>query len=161
MSSRDYDYDDAPRRSHRHRERRDDREPRYVETQETYVRGPAGAVPLAPEPPYTSRTTDLVRRPVREDSDLSIEEVRRDFPPPGAGGYLSQRERYGPPTRARSAERSVYGDYLGDERRSRKGTSNLIEKEIEPRRRSLSRNQKIIAAVGGAALAVGGKELWD
>jgi hypothetical protein len=35
------------------------------------------------------------------------------------------------------------------------------EIDVEPRRRSLSRNQKILAAVGGAALAVGGKELWD
>lgn len=171
MSTRDpYEYDDPPRRSHRHRDRRDDREPRYVETQETYVRAPAGAAPpLAPEPPYTSRTTDLVRRPQREDSDLSVEEVRRDFPPPGAGGYVSQRsmvrdDRYGPPVRSRSADRSSYGGYLGDprdDRRSRKG-STYVEKEVEPRRRrSLSRNQKIIAAVGGAALAVGGKELWD
>ena len=98
---------------------------------------------------------------------MSIEEVRRDFPPPGA--YASQRsmvrdDRYGPPARARSADRSSYGEYLGDprdDRRSRKAASTYVEKEIEPRRRSLSRNQKIIAAVGGAALAVGGKELWD
>jgi hypothetical protein len=163
MSSRDYDYDDAPRRSHRHRERRDDREPRYVETQETYVRAPAGQAPLVPEPPYTSRTTDLVRRPVREDSDLSVEEVRRDFPPPG-GAYVNRRsmardDRYGP-VRSRSAERSAYGDYDSRDARSRK-SETYLKTEVEPRRRSLSRNQKIIAAVGGAALAVGGKELWD
>ncbi|KAE8443086.1 hypothetical protein EG329_002409 [Mollisiaceae sp. DMI_Dod_QoI] len=166
--------DDRRRRSHRDRDRRDDREPRYVETQETYVRSPAAA---APDPPYIPRTTEIVRRPVREDSDLSIEEVRRDFPPPGAGAYVQQRgmvrdDRYGPPVRSRSAERgSQYGGYLRDprhsdrdlnDRRSRKGSTYAEQEVIEkPRRRSLSRNQKIIAAVGGAALAVGGKELWD
>lgn len=173
MSTIDPYDDDRRHRSHRHRDRRDDpREPRYVETQETYVRAPA---PVAPEPPYATRTTDMIRRPVREDSDLSIEEVRRDFPPPGAGAYVQQRslvrdDRYGPPVRSRSAERGPqYGAYLGDprhsaqeldDRRSRKSTT-YAEQEIKPRRRSLSRNQKIIAAVGGAALAVGGKELWD
>ena len=157
-----YEYDEPRRhRSSRHRDRRDDREPRYVETQETYVRAP-----LAPDPPYAARTTELIRRPDRQDSDLSIEEVRRDFPPPSAGAYVSSRsmvrdDRYGPPVRSRSAER--YGGYLGDprdERRSRKATT-YEEKVVEPRRRSLSRNQKIIAGVAGAALAVGGKELFD
>jgi hypothetical protein len=167
-----YDQGDDRRHRHRsHRDRRDDREPRYVETQETYVRSPVAA---GPEPPYAVRTTDMIRRPAREDSDLSIEEVRRDFPPP-AGAYVQQRalvreDRYGPPVRARSAERgSQYGAYLGDprrsdrdldDRRSRK-SATYAEQEVQPRRRSLSRNQKIIAAVGGAALAVGGKELWD
>ena len=166
MSAADpYEYDDPRRhRSSRHRDRRDDREPRYVETQETYFRAPAGA-PLAPDPPYAvARTNELVRRADRQDSDLSIEEVRRDFPPPGAGAYLQQRsmvrdDRYGPPTRSRSAERGAYLDPR-DERRSRK-SSIIEEKVVEPRRRSLSRNQKIIAGVAGAALAVGGKELFD
>jgi len=165
-------YDDRPRRSHRDRDRRDDREPRYVETQETYVRSPVAATP---DPPYIPRTTEIIRRPVREDSDLSIEEVRRDFPPPGAGAYVQQRtivrdDRYGP-GRSRSAERGSqygymrdarYSDRDLDDRRSRKGALYAEQEIIEkPRRRSLSRNQKIIAAVGGAALAVGGKELWD
>ena len=159
-----YEYDEPRRhRSSRHRDRRDDREPRYVETQETYVRAPAGA-PLAPDPPYAStRTTELIRRPDRQDSDLSIEEVRRDFPPPGAGAYVQRSmvrdDRYGPPIRSRSAERGAYLDPR-DERRSRKATT-YEEKTVEPRRRSLSRNQKIIAGVAGAALAVGGKELFD
>jgi hypothetical protein len=164
-----YDYDEPRRyRSSRHRDRRDDRDPRYVETQETYIRAPAGVqAPMAPDPPYAARTTELIRRPDRQDSDLSIEEVRRDFPPPGAGTYVQQRslvrdDRYGPPVRSRSAERN-YGAYLGDprdERRSRR-ESTYEEKTVEPRRRSLSRNQKIIAGVAGAALAVGGKELFD
>ena len=155
-----YDYDpvdDRRSRSYRHRDRRDDREPRYVETQETYVRSP---VPLAPEAPYVARTTELVRR---QDSDQSVEEVRRQFPPPGY-------DRYGPPApRARSVERGAqYGAYLGDPRRShndldrsRKSTTYAEQEVVKPRRRSLSRNQKIIAGVGGAALAVVGKEVWD
>ena len=97
---------------------------------------------------------------------MSIEEVRREFPPPGAGAYAQQRsmvrdDRYGPPVRSRSAERG-YGAYLGDprdERRSRKST--VVEEKTVERRRSLSRNQKIMAGVAGAALAVGGKELFD
>ncbi|KAH6678414.1 hypothetical protein B0J14DRAFT_473464 [Halenospora varia] len=173
MSTVDYDrVDDRRHRSSRHRgDPRDDRDPRYVqETQETYVRSPA---PVVPEPPYASRHTEIVRRPVREDSDLSIEEVRREFPPPGAGGgYVQQRtmvrdDRYGG-VRSRSAERGYYRDYDNprrsyndlDERRSRK-TAAYAEEEIKPRRRSLSRNQKIIAGAGGAALALVGKELWD
>lgn len=167
---------DRSERSYRHRDRRDE-QPRYVETQETYVRSPV----TAPDPPYAVRgvTTDVIRRPVREDSDLSVEEVRRDFPPPGAGAYVQQRtmirdDRYGPPaSRTRSAERgSQYGAaYRDDPRRSfndlddhhGRKSATYVEQEIkkEPRRRSLSRNEKIIAAVGGAALAVGGKELWD
>ncbi|KAK0104773.1 hypothetical protein ONS95_005043 [Cadophora gregata] len=164
-----YDRIDDRRRSHRHRDSRDEREPRYVETQETYVRSPVSA----PDPPYAVRTTDVVRRPTREDSDMSVEEVRRDFPPPGAGTYTQRTmvrdDRYGPPVRSRSAERgSHYGGAYLDPRRShneldrRDTRGTYVEQEvIKPRRRSLSRNQKIIAAVGGAALAVGGKELWD
>ncbi|KAI9734178.1 MAG: hypothetical protein M1818_006615 [Claussenomyces sp. TS43310] len=164
--------DGAPRRhkSHRHRRDRDDydADPRYVETQETYVRGS----PAPFDPPYNSRTTELVRRPVREDSDLSIEEVRRDFPPPAAAPLayrdMYRDDRYGPP-RARSADRgSQYGAYLGDPRRSdqglddRRSRKKYVKEEIEePRRRSLSRNQKIIAAVAGGVLAAGGKELFD
>ncbi|KAG9232178.1 hypothetical protein BJ875DRAFT_93530 [Amylocarpus encephaloides] len=165
MSSIDYD---EPRRHRSHRYRddpRDGREPRYVETQETYVRGPTAA---APEPPYLSRQTELVRRPVREDSDLSIEEVRREFPPPSAGAYaqrsMARDDRYGPPMRSRSAERG-YGDPRRsyndlDERKSRKSML-YPDQETKPRRRSLSRNEKILAGVGGAIIAAGAKELYD
>jgi hypothetical protein len=163
---------DRSERSHRHRDRRDE-QPRFVETQETYVRAP-----LVPESPYSVRgaTTDVIRRPVREDSDLSVEEVRREFPPPGAGVYqqrtMIRDDRYGPPIRSRSAERDMhYGAYGGDPRRSYNDLDDrhsrksglYVEQEIkkEGRRRSLSRNEKIITAVAGAALAVGGKELWD
>ena len=175
MSTYDsYETVEVPRKSkshrhHHHRDRERDRdydpEPRYVETRETYVRGPA---PLSPDVQYASRETDLIRRPVREDSDLSIEEVRRDFPPPAGAAYVQSRsivrdDRYGPPVRSRSADRgAIYGQYLGDPREDRHGRRRVVREEIvEPRRRSLSRNQKIIASVGGAALAVGAKELWD
>jgi len=110
----------------------------------------------------------MVRRPVREDSDMSIEEIRRDFPPPGAAAYqrgFGRDDRYG---RARSAERGYgyerdnprrsYNDL--DDRRSRKSMT-YAEQEIKPRRRSLSRNQKILAGVGGAILAAGAKEIYD
>ncbi len=176
MSTYDsYETVEAPRRHkhrhHHHRDRDDDRdrdldpEPRYVETRETYVRGPA---PLVPDSPYSSRATDLIRRPARDESDLSVEEVRRDFPPPGAGAYVGSRsvirdDRYGPPVRSRSAERDRgYGQYLGDPREEPRSRKRVVKEEVvEPRHRSLSRNQKILAGVAGAALAVGGKELWD
>lgn len=164
MSSADYDrYDDRRHRSHRHR---DDREPsRYVETKETYIRSPVA--PAVPEAPYTTRATELIRRPAREDSDLSIEEVRREFPPPISAGYVAPRyDRYGSSYRSHSAERDYdrrprrsHNDF--DDRRGRNTAVYADEKANKPRRRSLSRNQKVIAGVAGAALGVGSKELWD
>jgi hypothetical protein len=176
MTSYEYEYEtvDAPRRHRSHRHRRDDRydddrEPRYVETQETYVRTAPAKSPIVPDAPIrereVTRTTELVRRPHREDSDLSIEEVRREFPPP-AGAY-ARDARYGTSVRrSRSVGRgdAQYGAYLDDPRHSHQELdrrSEYYEDTKVERRRSLSRNQKILAAVGGAALAVGGKELWD
>lgn len=162
MSTYDSYEAEAPRRhrSHRHHHHRDERDdPRY-ETTETYVRGPAIV-----DPPYVSSRQDLTLRG-REDSDLSIEEVPRAFPPPGGDRMVVRDDRYGPPARSRSVDRnSQYGQYLGDTRRSERDDDRRLTVEKEKkgvrRRRSLSRNQKIMAAVGGAALAVGGKELWD
>ncbi|KAF7895141.1 hypothetical protein EAF00_006955 [Botryotinia globosa] len=189
MTSYDYEYDtvEEPRRHHSHRHRKHDREPRYadepryVETQETYVRSAAPTVTHAPDAPIRERereviqTRDLIRQPRREDSDLSIEEVRRDFPPPAGGAYVDQRttvreSRYGAPARrSRSVGRDGrYGEYLddsrGDPRRSFQDLdrrSDYYEDTKVEHKRSLSRNEKIVAAVGGAALAVGAKELWD
>lgn len=159
MSTYDSYETEAPRRhrSHRHHHRDERDDPRYVETTDAYVRGPAIV-----DPPYVSSRQDLTLRG-REDSDLSIEEVPRAFPPPGADRMV---DRYGSSTRSRSVDRnSQYGTYLGDTRRSERDDDRLLTVEKEKkgvrRRRSLSRNQKIMAAVGGAALAVGGKELWD
>lgn len=162
MSTYDSYEAEAPRRhrSHRHHHHRDERDdPRY-ETTDTYVRGP-GIV----DPPYVSSRQDLTLRG-REDSDLSVEEVPRAFPPPGADRMVLRDDRYGPPARSRSVDRHPqYGQYLGDTRRSERDNDSRLTVEKEKkgvrRRRSLSRNQKIMAAVGGAALAVGGKELWD
>lgn len=142
-------------RDERRDERRDDRDPRYVETRETFLRV------------HPSR--DLVPRS-REDSDLSVEEIRRDFPPPGY--------RQGDVQRARSADPRYMDDY--DDRRShyskdrydrdrerdfdrrdKKGTSIYYEEEERKKRRMLTKQEKIIAALVGGALVVGGKELYD
>ncbi|KAK8088602.1 hypothetical protein PG997_003563 [Apiospora hydei] len=154
-----YDPYDPPSRGHsrryyqeeRREERRDGREPRYVDTQETYLR-------VNP-----SSRTDLVPR-AREDSDLSIEEVRRDFPPPGYSGSRDVR-------RARSAEPGYYDDYYdprydgrsarGGHRGARKPGSVYYEEEERTRKRVLNKQEKIIAAVVGGVLAAGAKEVWD
>ncbi|KAI0828405.1 hypothetical protein F5Y06DRAFT_225002 [Hypoxylon sp. FL0890] len=143
-----YDYDAPPReysRRHYHDDRRERANPRYTETQETYYR-------VNP----TTRTA-LVPR-AREDSDqLSVEEVHRDFPPPG----YSRDVR-----RTRSAEPG-YDDYYYDSRRSygdrrlKKPGSVYYEEEERTRKRVLSKQEKIIAAVAGGLLAAGAKEIWD
>lgn len=132
-----YDYDAPPRRSYRE-ETRLRPDPRY-EPQDAYYR------------PKPSRH-ELVPRP-REDSDLSIEEVRRDFPPPG---YRDVR-------RARSAEPG-YDDYYGpgrDVRTRGKPGSVYYEEEERTRKRVLTKQQKIMAAVVGGVIAAGAKEAWD
>ncbi|EKG19235.1 hypothetical protein MPH_03495 [Macrophomina phaseolina MS6] len=87
-----YGYDDGPRRDSR---RTRTREPEYVE--ETYIQRGNG-------PPQR----DLVYRPARDDS---IEDIPRDFPPPGAEYRKTKvRENYGPPRRARSVGRRDYYD---------------------------------------------------
>ncbi|KAI1375554.1 hypothetical protein F4677DRAFT_421644 [Hypoxylon crocopeplum] len=148
-----YDPYDPPPRDYSRRYHHDDRRertqptPRYTETQETYYRLPANRTALVPRP--------------REDSDqLSVEEVHRDFPPPG----YSRDVR-----RARSAEPG-YDDYYHDSRRDvasrdhrsrKKPGSVYYEEEERARKRVLSKQEKIIAAVAGGLLAAGAKELWD
>ncbi|KAH8675307.1 hypothetical protein BX600DRAFT_431894 [Xylariales sp. PMI_506] len=148
MSS--YDYDAPPReysRRYYREERRESREPRYAEAEDHYLRvNPSSRHELIPRP--------------REDSDLSIEEIRRDFPPPG---YSSRDVR-----RARSAEPGAYDDYyesrsMRDEPRSRKKTGSVYyeEEEARTRKRVLTKQEKIVAAVVGGVLAAGAKEVWD
>ncbi|KAK4158190.1 hypothetical protein C8A00DRAFT_11059 [Chaetomidium leptoderma] len=151
-----YDPYDAPPRERTHtkryyrEERRDDRDPRYFETRESL---------------HVQPSRDLVPR-AREDSDLSVEEIRRDFPPPG---YSSRDLR-----RARSAEpgyhdeyddrRSHYSrdrDYDDYDRKARKKTDVAYYEEEQKKARMLSKQEQIIAAVTGAALAIGGKEVYD
>jgi len=158
MSS--YDPYDGPTRErstkrYYREERRED--PRFVDPRDNYL----------------GVSHDLVPR-AREDSDLSVEEIRRDFPPPG---YSSRDVR-----RARSAEPGYYDDYDDrrggygrererdydrdydrdwDRRSSRKSGSAYYEEEEHKKARMLSKQEQIIAAVTGAALAIGGKELYD
>ncbi|KAI1325270.1 hypothetical protein F5Y16DRAFT_378395 [Xylariaceae sp. FL0255] len=155
MSSYDYDPYDAPPRERRHhqsrhyyaedRRERDRGDPRYTETTHETV------YKVTP----TSRNA-LVPR-AREDSDLSIEEVRRDFPPPGHRGDIA---------RARSAEPKYYDDYDRGYARdrappSRKAGSVYYEEEERTRKRVMSKQEKILAAVAGGILAAGAKEVWD
>ncbi|KAK3900728.1 hypothetical protein C8A05DRAFT_16989 [Staphylotrichum tortipilum] len=147
-----YDPYDAPSRkrtSERYyrEERRDD--PRYYESRETL---------------HVQPSRDLVPR-YREDSDLSVEEIRRDFPPPG---YSSRDVG-----RARSAEPGYYDDRRSQrdrdhddydyDRKSRSKKSELAyyDEEHKKKARMISKQEQIIAAVTGAALAIGGKELYD
>ncbi|RYC62508.1 hypothetical protein CHU98_g3692 [Xylaria longipes] len=156
MSSYD-PYDVPPREQHHHHHSRryyDDRrereraEPRFVETQDTYYRANPNRTALVPRE--------------REDSDLSIEEVRRDFPPPGYARDIR---------RARSAEPG-YDEYYNDPRRAydkydkapnrgRKPGSVYYEEEERTRKRVLSKQEKILAAVAGGLIAAGAKEVWD
>ncbi|RYP66967.1 hypothetical protein DL769_005883 [Monosporascus sp. CRB-8-3] len=136
------------------RDRRERPEPRYADVQDPHYR-----VNL-------SSRTELVPR-AREDSDLSVEEIRRDFPPPGSSRDIR---------RARSAEPG-YDDYYYDQRRQydtvrdrdrdrayrphKKPGSVYYEEEERARKRVLSKQDKIIAAVVGGVVAAGAKELWD
>ncbi|OAA53751.1 hypothetical protein SPI_09196 [Niveomyces insectorum RCEF 264] len=147
MSSYD-PYDDgrseyAPARSHD--DRRHQRDLRYAEPRDSYAK-----------PQVVSR--DLVPRG-REDSDLSIEEIHRDFPPPT---YTRDPYRgYDGDRRSRSArDRGFDRDYDRHAGKASRAGSVYYEEERK-RRRVLSNQEKILAAVVGGALAVGGKELYD
>ncbi|KAF2496316.1 hypothetical protein BU16DRAFT_526815 [Lophium mytilinum] len=154
----EYSYDDRPRRGGSRRTR--EREPEYV-SETTYIeRGGKGAP-----------VRDLVYRG-REDS---IEDIPRDFPPPG-GEYRQSRYRetdYAP--RARSAGRRSYDDRSdygyapssrgGGRRRSsydRDGYySDDYEKPRRDRRKSVVDNIKDTAeglGLGGVIAAVTGKK---
>ncbi|TFB06411.1 hypothetical protein CCMA1212_002297 [Trichoderma ghanense] len=115
---------------------------------------------------------DLVPRADPRDSSTSVEEVRRDFPPPVGREYVHDVRR------ARSAEpgyyreedieyRRVYGprlDARDSDRHSRYAGSSHggDDRERKPKHnKTLSKQEKLIAAVAGAALLVGGKELYD
>ncbi|KAK2590597.1 hypothetical protein QQS21_011720 [Conoideocrella luteorostrata] len=149
MASYDPYERDPPRRYVRE-ERRDDRDPRYLDSRD-YGR------------PLSSR--ELVPRG-REDSDLSVEEIRRDFPPPSGRDVR----------RARSADHDRYYeetyDYRNDhryepsrdrdhDRGMRRSGSYYEEEERRSKQKSMTKQEKIIAAVAGAALLAGGKELYD
>lgn len=148
MSGYDYEPPRRERGGHRQQYYREE----YAEPHDPYLR--------------VQSSRDLVPR----GPDESVEEIHRDFPPPGF--------RRGDVQRARSAEpydyydddaRSVYtrrsrDDYYDDyapRRPRKKAESVYIEEEEHKRKRMLSQQEKIIAAVAGAAVALGGKELYD
>ncbi|QPG99291.1 hypothetical protein C2857_001389 [Epichloe festucae Fl1] len=143
-------YDREPPRRYVREERREERDARYFDSRD-YGR------------PLPSR--ELVPR-AREESDLSVEEIRRDFPPPSGRDIR----------RARSAEHDRYYeeayDYRHDRRYEpsrdrdhdrglRRGGSYYEEEERRSKQKGMSKQEKIIAAVAGAALLAGGKEIYD
>ncbi|PSN72719.1 hypothetical protein BS50DRAFT_606646 [Corynespora cassiicola Philippines] len=147
----EYSYDDRPRRRRTTRER----EPEYV-TETTYVeRGGKGP-----------GVRDLVYRPAREDS---IEDIPRDFPPPGTEYRQTKyRETY-EPRRTRSSHRD-YGDdysYAGRYDRGRRprdyddySDDDYRERPKPSRRKSIVDNVKEIgeaAGLGGIIGAVSGR----
>lgn len=147
-------YDDyPPRREARGAPRQQYYREEYVEPNDPYLR--------------VQSSHDLVPRG-REDS---IEEIHRDFPPPGYRRGDVQRARSAEPYDDYDDARSVYSrrsrggydDYDDYPRRPRtkKAESVYIEEEERKKKRMLSQQEKIIAAVAGAAVALGGKELFD
>lgn len=126
-----------------------------------------------PRDPYLNvQSRDLVPQP-RQDSDLSVEEIRRDFPPPGysrdirrarsaEGGYYNEYDDRPPSSYGR--EREYDRDYDRDydrPRSNRKSSLTYYEEEKHNKVRMLSKQEQIIAAITGAALAIGGKEAFD
>lgn len=122
---------------------------------------------LDPRDSFNSKThihRELVPRR-REDSDLSIEEVRRDFPPP-SGRDIRRARSAGPDYYEEEYEyrRGPDSRYDRDhDRRSRRGPASSYYDDDDRKHKSkgMSKQEKIIAAVAGAALLVGGKEFYD
>ncbi|KAH7085721.1 hypothetical protein BKA63DRAFT_529305 [Paraphoma chrysanthemicola] len=139
----EYSYADAPRRSS-HRTR----EPEYV-TETTYIeRGGRGAAP-AP-------VRDLVYRPAREDS---IEDIPRDFPPPGSEYRATKyREEYAP-RRTRSVNRDDYYDRSDRGRRPRDRDyddySEYSERPKPSRRKSIVDQVKDFGESAGLGAVIG------
>jgi hypothetical protein len=141
----EYSYADVPRRSHR------TREPEYV-TETTYIeRGGRGAP-----------VRDMVYRPAREDS---IEDIPRDFPPPGSEYRQTKyREEYALPRRTRSVNRDDHYDRSDRGRRPRDRDyddySEYSERPKPSRRKSIVDQVKDFsesAGLGGIIGAVTGK----
>ena len=118
---------------------------------------------LDPRDSFNSKTHREIVPRGREDSDLSIEEVRREFPPPGTRDIRRARSA-GPNYYEEEYEyRRGYDPRDRDyDRRSHRGHSSPYyedeERERKHKPKGMSKNEKIIAAVAGAALLAGGKE---
>ncbi|MCJ1485110.1 hypothetical protein MMC06_005283 [Schaereria dolodes] len=150
MSYASYDQE-VPRRHRSHRERRS----RPVYEEEEIIESRHGPPRGAP------RQMSLIRR---EDSDESVEEVRRDFPPPNDGTYVKRRttvrDKYVAP-RTRSVDHSYREDYHDDRkrggrreerkssRRRRYSSESSSESPSPPRnRRRKSMGEQALAALG-------------
>ncbi|KAI5463020.1 hypothetical protein BGZ63DRAFT_412719 [Mariannaea sp. PMI_226] len=106
---------------------------------------------------------ELIPR-AREDSEYSVEEVRRDFPPPTGRELYRARSRDGRYEDEYEYQRSYDPRHEREyERRSRRspGSSHHDSDDRKHKHKGMSKNEKIIAAVAGAALLAGGKELYD
>ncbi|CCU74587.1 hypothetical protein BGHDH14_bgh02705 [Blumeria hordei DH14] len=155
------------RRSHDHSDRKDKYNGSYAEGRDSYNSHPYSVSEASHQP----RNHQITRRSLREGSDLSsVEEIRREFSPPGIDSYPRDKW-YNPYTHTRLDKHEAH---QGSSRSFRDSNSSYSDVESRPDRQSslslerkkgrhysLSRNEMIMAAVGGAALAVGGKELWD
>ncbi|KAG5992396.1 hypothetical protein E4U52_002833 [Claviceps spartinae] len=147
-------YDREPPRRYVREERRDERDVRYADPRDHG---------------RTLPSRDLIPR-VRQDSDVSVEEIRREFPLP------SGRDVH----RARSADHERYYDEVYDYRRDplydqprarahprdydhggRRAGSDYEYEDRRSKHKSMSKQDKFIAAVAGAALLAGGKEIFD
>ncbi|KAF2798673.1 hypothetical protein K505DRAFT_357333 [Melanomma pulvis-pyrius CBS 109.77] len=145
----EYSYDDRPRRASR---RTREREPEYV-AETTYIERGVKSPPVR----------DLVYRPAREDS---IEDIPRDFPPPGAEYRQTKyRETY-EPRRTRSAhrdydDRSEYSYARSDRGGGRRGRdyddyySDEYERPKPQRRKSVVDNLKEIGEAAGLGGVIG------
>ncbi|KUI54068.1 hypothetical protein VP1G_01368 [Cytospora mali] len=146
-----YDYE-TPRRQRSTRQDPYYRDDRYSDAQDPYLR--------------VQPARDLVPR-TREEVDLTVEEVHRDFPPPGYARGDIRRARSAEPYDYEDDARSFYtrrsrDDYYDYDRRPRrKAESVYIEEEERKRKRMLGQQEKIIAAIAGAAVVLGGKEMYD
>ncbi|EPQ67007.1 hypothetical protein BGT96224_2913, partial [Blumeria graminis f. sp. tritici 96224] len=159
---------ESRRRSHDHSNKKDKYNGSYAEGRDSYNSHPYSVSEASHKP----RNHQITHRPLREGSDLSsVEEIRRDFSPPGIDSYPQRGNWYSPSIRTRLDK---YGTHQGSSRSFRDLNCSYSDIESRPdrqsslslrkkkdRHHSLSRNEMIMAAVGGAALAVGGKELWD
>ncbi|KPM38132.1 hypothetical protein AK830_g8442 [Neonectria ditissima] len=142
-------YDPYERDYGRRYVREERREDRHADPRESYTK--------------VHTTREIVPRG-REDSDLSIEEVRRDFPPP-----VGRDLRHGRPAEPGYYEedyeyrRGYDSRHDRDDRRSRRspGSTYYDDDERKSKSKGMSKQEKIIAAVAGAALLAGGKELFD
>lgn len=129
-------------------ERRNERDPNYAYSRDSYTKSQASS-------------RDLIPRH-REDSDYSVEEIHRDFPPQTSSREVYRSEyAYDDDRRTRSSkyDRGYDRDY--DRREAKSSRTSAGYDDDRKRRRMISNQEKILAAIIGGAIAVGGKELYD